>query len=89
MIYKVEFLITNKEGIRDPEGETVKKFIVDKVTNKVEDVRAGKYIVVNVNVSNKEDAENIAKLLLEKTRLYNPVIHKVEVRVKETENCHN
>ncbi|MCI2414365.1 MAG: phosphoribosylformylglycinamidine synthase subunit PurS [Candidatus Aramenus sp.] len=86
MMYSVEIIVLNKEGVRDPEGETIKKYMVDKVTDKVKEVRAGKYVLFRVDAGSEEEAMNIAKRVADEKRLYNPIVHKVEIRVRKNED---
>ncbi|ARM76265.1 phosphoribosylformylglycinamidine synthase subunit PurS [Acidianus manzaensis] len=86
---KVELIITNKEGVRDPEGETIQRYIVNKVTDKVKEVRAGKYLLFNINSDDKNDAVEIVKKIAEENRLYNPIVHKIEIRAEKIENGSN
>jgi phosphoribosylformylglycinamidine synthase PurS subunit len=85
-MYSVEIIVLNKEGVRDPEGETIKKYMVDKVTDKVKEVRAGKYVLFRVDAGSEEEAMNIAKRVADEKRLYNPIVHKVEIRVRKNED---
>ncbi|MBW9141263.1 MAG: phosphoribosylformylglycinamidine synthase subunit PurS [Candidatus Aramenus sp.] len=86
MMYSVEVIVLNKEGIRDPEGEAIKKYMVDKVTDKVKEVRAGKYVLFRIDAGSEEEAMNIAKKVADEKRLYNPIVHKVEIRVRKDED---
>lgn len=83
---KVELIIINKEGVRDPEGETIHRYIVNKVTDKVEEVRAGKYLVFKVNSNSKDEAISIVKKIAEEKRLFNPIVHKIEIRAEKVED---
>ncbi|MEM3863604.1 MAG: phosphoribosylformylglycinamidine synthase subunit PurS [Metallosphaera sp.] len=87
---KVELIIINKDGVRDPEGETLKRYVVDEVgKDKVADVRVGKVIVIKVNSSSREEAEKFVARLAEEKRLYNPIVHKVLVRSEKIEDGNN
>jgi len=89
MLYYVELIITNKEGVRDPEGETIQRYVVNRFTNEILETRAGKYLLFKVNASNQQEAEGLVKKLAEEMRLYNPIIHKIEVKVSRTEDSSN
>jgi phosphoribosylformylglycinamidine synthase len=81
--YLVEVIITNKKGVRDPEGETIHKhLILRKGYASVQSVRTGKYLLLSVNALSGEDAIRIVKELCEKLRIYNPVVHDIEVRLR-------
>jgi phosphoribosylformylglycinamidine synthase, purS protein len=86
VIYKVELIILNKDGIRDPEGETIQKYVVEKISKNVNSTRAGKYILFNVESSSPEEAEKTVKRIAEEGRLYNPIVHKIIVRVNRDED---
>jgi phosphoribosylformylglycinamidine synthase PurS subunit len=82
-IQQIEVIITNKKGVRDPEGETIHKhLILRKGYSVVSEVRTGKYILLSINASNGEEAIKIAKEICEKLRIYNPVVHDIEVRIR-------
>ncbi|MEM1682776.1 MAG: phosphoribosylformylglycinamidine synthase subunit PurS [Ignisphaera sp.] len=79
----VEVIITNKKAVRDPEGETIHKhLILRKGFNSVKNVRAGKYLLLTVESETPEKALEIAKEICEKLRIYNPVVHDIEVRLR-------
>lgn len=81
--YLVEVVITNRDGVKDPEGETIHKhLILRKGYTMVSSVRTGKYILLAINASSKEEAINIAKEICEKLRIYNPIVHSIEVRLR-------
>ncbi|MQL55107.1 phosphoribosylformylglycinamidine synthase subunit PurS [Acidianus ambivalens] len=82
-------MIINKEGIRDPEGETIKNYIVNKVTDKVKEVRAGKYLSFSVDVKEESEAIELVKKIAYEDRLYNPIVHKIIVRAEKIENGGN
>ena len=86
MIYDVELIILNKDGVRDPEGETIQKYVVEKISNNVKNTRAGKYLVFRVESQSTEEAEKIVRRIAEEGRLYNPIVHKIIVRVRRDEN---
>ena len=86
MIYNVELIILNKDGIRDPEGETIQKYVVEKINKNIQNTRAGKYILFKVESSNPEEAEKVVERIAEQGRLYNPIVHKIIVRVIRDEN---
>ncbi|MEM0027521.1 MAG: phosphoribosylformylglycinamidine synthase subunit PurS [Ignisphaera sp.] len=78
----IEVIITNKKGVRDPEGETIHKhLILRRGYSMVSRVRTGKYLLLEVNAKNAEEAMKIVKELCEKLRIYNPVVHDIELRV--------
>ena len=83
LIFMVEAIITNKRSVRDPEGETIHKFLVlRRGYNSVKGIRTGKYLLFNVEASNPDDALSKVKEICEKLRIYNPVVHDIEVRLR-------
>lgn len=82
-MYMVEVVITNKKGVRDPEGETIhRQLILRKGFSSVKGVRVGKYLLFAVEAENPEHALDTVKTLCEKLRIYNPVVHDIEVRLR-------
>ncbi|BCS91670.1 Phosphoribosylformylglycinamidine synthase subunit PurS [Metallosphaera sp. J1] len=87
MMYRVELIILNKDGVRDPEGETLKRYVVDStLPGKVAEVRVGKIVVVTMEASSREEAEKLTRELAEQRRLYNPIVHKLQVRAEKVED---
>lgn len=83
MTYDVEVVITNKKQARDPEGETIHKYLILKQGIKaVESVRSGKYLLFKVKASSPEEAVEVIKRICEKYRIYNPTVHDIEVRLR-------
>jgi phosphoribosylformylglycinamidine synthase PurS subunit len=85
-LYIVELLIYLKENVRDPEGETIFKYLVSKSSIDVVEVKAGKCLRFKVNSRTKEEAEKLIKRIADELMLYNPLIHKIEVRIYDSNN---
>lgn len=84
MEHVIEVIITNKKAVRDPEGETIhKQLILRKGFNSIKNVRTGKYLLLHVESDNIDKAIEIVKDMCEKLRIYNPVVHDIEVRPRE------
>ncbi len=81
MKFTVELIIMNKEGVRDPEGETLQKYVAEKFTSKFLSTRVGKYLRFEVEGSSGEEVVELVKRLANERKLYNPLVHKIEVRV--------
>ncbi len=89
-MYVVEVLVTNKEGIRDPEGETIQKYAVARISSLVKSTRAGKYFRLFVEANSPQEAESVARKVVEEARLYNPIVHEVTIRVsRDKGSCGN
>lgn len=81
-MYVVEVIVTNKKAVRDPEGETIhRQLILRKGFDSVKSVRAGKYFLFTVESEGPEKAVELVKEICSKLRIYNPVVHDIEVRL--------
>lgn len=83
MIYNVELIIINKDIVRDPEGETLQKYVIEKFTRDVLETRVGKYIQFKVEANNEDSARKLVEKIAVEGRLYNPIVHKIIVRVNK------
>lgn len=83
MIYNVELIIINKDIVRDPEGETLQKYVIEKFTRDVLETRVGKYIQFKVEASNEDSARKLVEKIAVEGKLYNPIVHKIIVRVNK------
>ncbi len=82
-LFSVEIIISNKPQARDPEGETITRDLIHKNDlHYVKEVRTGKLLTVKVEASNEEEARNRVLLMCNDLRLYNPVAHSINVRVR-------
>ncbi|AHC51823.1 hypothetical protein SUSAZ_07615 [Sulfolobus acidocaldarius SUSAZ] len=88
-LYNVELIIISKDGIRDPEGETIQRYVVQKSTNKVRETRAGKYLLFRIESNSSEEAQETVKRIAEEMRLFNPIVHKIIIRVSRSEGSGN
>jgi len=77
----VELIVTTKREVRDPEGESIKMYAVDKVDKDVTEVRAGKYLLFKLEAGTCQEATEKVMEIAKQARLYNPIIHEVKVRV--------
>ncbi|GAB6147743.1 phosphoribosylformylglycinamidine synthase subunit PurS [Stetteria hydrogenophila] len=80
-VYRVLLTVFYKKGARDPEGETLAHELRALGYRDVEDVRAGKAFAFTVEAGGREEASRRVLEIAGKTRLYNPVVHEVEVVV--------
>jgi phosphoribosylformylglycinamidine synthase subunit PurS len=81
--FSVEIVISNKPRARDPEGETIERDLIHKEGfHSVKEVRTGKLLTVRVEASNEDEARNIVLQMCNDLRLYNPVAHALNVRVR-------
>ncbi len=81
-IFSVEVIIRNKKVARDPEGETIQKELISRSSygDKVKKVRSGKWYLFEVEANGLEEAVNIVERICRETRIFNPIIHEMEVR---------
>ena len=81
--FSVEIVISNKPRARDPEGETIERDLIHKEGfHSVKEVRTGKLLTVRVEASNEDEARNKVLQMCNDLRLYNPVAHALNVRVR-------
>ena len=75
-------VISNKPGVREPEGETILHDLVAKSGfDEVESIRAGKYLRVRVVASDQKSAKRIVEKMCNELRIFNPAAHSCEVSV--------
>lgn len=80
---KARVHVTYKQGVLDPEGQTVMQSLTSLGFKGIEDVRIGKYIEIDFssNQNEENDIENIKRMCDE--LLVNLVIEKYEVEITE------
>jgi phosphoribosylformylglycinamidine synthase PurS subunit len=82
-VFSVEVVISNKPKARDPEGETIERDLIHKQRfQSVKQVRSGKLLTIQVEASSEDEAKNKIQLMCDDLRLYNPVAHLVDIRVR-------
>ena len=80
--FTVEVVVENKPLARDPEGETIHHNLILKGGySQVTNVRAGKFLRMNVEASSEEEAKQLVQKLCDDLRIYNPAAHICRVRV--------
>jgi phosphoribosylformylglycinamidine synthase PurS subunit len=81
--FSVDITISNKPQARDPEGETIERDLLHKKGfQSVKEVRTGKLLTLKLEADCEEDARNKALLMCNDLRLYNPVAHSINVKVR-------
>ncbi len=78
--YEVEVRITPREGILDPEGETIARALGNLGYEGVVTVRAGRLVRLEVKADDAESAGASVRRMCEEL-IANPVIEDYEVRV--------
>ncbi len=81
--FEVEVVIRNKKVARDPEAETIYKELISrsKFKDAVLSLRSGKWFLFSIEARDERSALEIAKELCKELRIFNPVIHEMEVRL--------
>lgn len=72
-LYRVPVQIVPRPGILDPQGAAVVGALKSLEFDTVADVRVGRFITVDVNAQNAEEAATVVRRMCEKL-LANPVI---------------
>ena len=82
-MFSVEIVISNKPQARDPEGETIMRDLIHRGgVASVKEVRTGKLLAVKVEASSEEEARSRVVAMCNDLRIYNPVAHSLNVRVR-------
>tara|TARA_B100000029_G_scaffold462413_1_gene494911 strand:- start:1100 stop:1339 length:240 start_codon:yes stop_codon:yes gene_type:complete len=75
---KISTIVTLKKDVLDPQGKVVGQTLKNMGYNNIKSVRQGKYFEIELEVSNKEEANKIAKEINEKL-LTNTVIEDYKI----------
>ncbi len=79
---EVSVFIQLKDGVLDPEGETLRQSLRRLGFHEVDGVRVGKHLQISLAEDNTERARRRAEQMCEDL-LANPVIEDYQVRMKE------
>ncbi len=75
-------VISNKPGVREPEGETILHDLVSKSGfDQVTSIRAGKFLRVIVRADSPASARATVERMCDQLRIFNPAAHSCEVKV--------
>lgn len=80
--YSVEVRITPRQGILDPEGETIARALENLGYAGVSSVRAGRLVRMDIESATEDEARRAAEKMCEEL-IANPVIEDYVVRVAE------
>jgi len=80
--YSVDVRITPRQGILDPEGETISRALGNLGYGGVRSVRAGRLVRIEVEADNPEAAQTEVERMCEEL-IANPTIEDYVVRVRE------
>ena len=81
---KVEIYITLKKTVSDPQGLTIKHALESLGYQNLEDIRAGKLIILKLNSRDKKKAKQIVNEMCRKL-LANPIIEDYSFEIKEVQ----
>jgi len=81
-LFQARIFVTLKDGVLDPQGAAVKTALTSLGYERVADVRVGKYIVLSLGHSNREEAEKEVREMCERL-LANPVIENYFFELQE------
>lgn len=81
--FLVEVVIENKPLAKDPEGDTVCRDLINRGGyQNVKKVRTGKYLRFSVDAQTSEGAKDTVYKLCNDLRIFNPVVHTCEIKLK-------
>ena len=81
---EVEVYITLKNTVSDPHGLTIKHALESLGYQNLEDIRAGKLIILKLNSRDKKKAKQIVNEMCQKL-LANPIIEDYSFEIKEVQ----
>ncbi len=80
--FTVEVTIQNKPLAKDPEGETIRRNLVNRGGYEmVKEVRSGKYLRMEVEETSAEKSKQLVKRMCSELRIFNPVVHVCSIKV--------
>ncbi len=84
-MFKAKIIITIRESILDPQGKTVEHSLLSLGFDKIKNTRIGKYIELEINTTNEEEAKSITESACKKL-LANPVMEDFTYTFEEIKN---
>lgn len=79
-MYKAQINVTLRKSILDPKGKAAREALQNLGYSQIKDVRIGKYIELNIDAKNEEDAKSAAREACEKL-LANAVMEDFTVEI--------
>ena len=79
---RVKIFVSLKNGVLDPQGKAVEQSLHALGYKEVQDVRVGKFVALNLQVSSRESAESRIREMCDKL-LANPVIENFHYEISE------
>ena len=81
-IFDVHVTIENKQGISDPEGDTILHDLVLKGTHKnVSKIKTAQMLKFTIEEKNKTVAQTKIQEICDELRIYNPMVSTVTINV--------
>ncbi|MHA1798118.1 MAG: phosphoribosylformylglycinamidine synthase subunit PurS [Candidatus Helarchaeota archaeon] len=78
--FYVNLIISGKKGTKDPVADTLRKDLMNKQGyDMVIGARSGKFLRIDLEAKNEEEAKSIVTKMANELRIFNPVIHKMEI----------
>ncbi len=71
-----------KDGVLDPQGETIKKALENLGYRKIQQVRSGRFFEIKLNSYNKNRSKKLLEEISRKL-LTNPVIENYKIELKK------
>ena len=79
---KVSVTVTLKKDVLDPQGKVVEKTLKNMGYNNIENIRQGKYFEIEINDSDKKNAERVIEEICKKL-LTNMVIEDYSINFNQ------
>ncbi len=79
---RVKVFVTSKEGVLDPQGHAIERSLHSLGYDGVTEVRMGKYLEFNFNMSSQGEVESRVREMCEKL-LANPVIEDYRFEIQD------
>jgi phosphoribosylformylglycinamidine synthase len=78
---RVKIFVSLKSGVLDPQGKAIERSLHSLGYGEVQDVRAGKYLELNVQASSREVVQARVREMCDKL-LANPVIEEYHFQIE-------
>ena len=79
VLYRVRVVVRPREGVSDPEGETLSRRLKRKGIQGLNKIRSGKYWEIYLESNSKEEAEELARQIYGGPPTMNPVKDDAQV----------
>jgi phosphoribosylformylglycinamidine synthase len=79
---RVKIFVSLKKGVLDPQGKAIERSLHTLGYNEVQDVRAGKYLEIEMESASRQDAEQRVREMCDKL-LTNTVIEDYRFEIQE------